>query len=138
MNIVFIYLFCSVPKVSRDKQSAYLVSILSGMRDQSRIDFCLSDNNVQRLLLSQCFNKLRGAGATKNVRSLANTICRFFEPLMESLDVTTTSEILVSDHSQLLFDSLVEFGGISEFFENPDEFVDAIKTNKVSLFEVMK
>lgn len=108
------------------------------MREQSRIDFCLSDNNVQRLLLSQCFNKLRGAGATKNVRSLANTICRFFEPLFETLEVTSTTEILVSDHSELIFDSLVEFGGISEFFENPDEYVDAIKSKEVSSFEVMK
>jgi hypothetical protein len=86
---------------------------------------------VRELLLSQSYSKLRGPGSEKNIRALANLVSRFFEPIMKELQVTTTEDILLSQHSAYLFRSLVSFGGIEEFFDNPESYIDALKTKKV-------
>jgi hypothetical protein len=130
---IIIYLYnCSVPNACKETQCAYLVDVLTGMRDQDRADFCMRDDNVRELLLSQCFNKMRDASSSKNVRSLANLICRFMEPLLSKMNMKSTAQLLVYEHSREIFDALVSFGGIESFLDNPQTFIDALQTSAVS------
>jgi hypothetical protein len=86
---------------------------------------------VRELLLSQSYSKLRGQGSEKNIRGLANLVSRFFEPIMEELQVSSTEQILLSEHAEYLFNCLVKIGGIEQFFEDPDSYVDALMNKKV-------
>jgi hypothetical protein len=109
----------------------YLQQVLNGMRHEARTNFCVEDDNTRELLLSQCFNKLRGPGSEKNIRALGNLVARFFEPILEELGVPSTTEVLTNTNSDFLFQSLVSFGGIGDFFDNPNSYIDALKKKKV-------
>jgi hypothetical protein len=81
--------------------------------------------------LSSSYSKFRGAGSEKNLRALANMVSRFFEPILAHLDMKSTEEVLLHKYSDYLFQSLVSFGGIEEFFENPDAYTDALRNKTV-------
>jgi hypothetical protein len=122
---------CSMPNECKDSQCAYLSDVLTEMRNQDRADFCMADDNVRELLLSQCFNKMRGAGSSKNIRSLANLVYRFMSPLLKSMKMKSTSQLLVYENSRVIFDALVQFGGIEDFLDDPQTYIDALETSAV-------
>jgi hypothetical protein len=120
-----------LPPKQQDSQSEYLTKVLSGLRHQGRQNFCHEDFNTHELLLSQSYSKFRGPGSEKNLRALANMVSRFFEPILKNLGKKSTEEVLLHQYSDYLFQSLVSFGGIEDFFENPDAYAEALKNKTV-------
>jgi hypothetical protein len=62
----------------------------------------------------------------------ANLICCFLKPLFEQLGVKNSSELLVPKHGDALFNRLLEVGGIKDYNQNPEAFVQSLGQKTVS------
>lgn len=130
-SFLCIFLHYRLPADMQKVHCEYLTKILARLCDPGRMDFCVRDNNVREYLLSQTLGKVRGYALERHVRSQANILCRFLQPLLVKLDIGSTSELLKIQNAQVIFDSLAEFGGIQDFFDNPETFLETWKAKEV-------
>lgn len=112
--------------------------IIGPMRQQERRDLCMLDKGIYRYLLSATFNKMRCPSLVKNVRAYAHLICRFFLPLFEKHNWTSTREVLKIRNRDYIQTALLSFGGITQFYEDTDSYIKDLENEAVGVYCILE
>jgi len=108
--------------------------VIGPMRQKERKEFCLKDPGVYKYLLSSTYNKMKCPNLVKNVRAYAHLLCRFFLPLFEKHNWSSTQEALQIGNRDEIQAALLEFDGITAFYEDTNSFIRDLENEAVSLY----